>query len=191
MAPLGAAGGRLGVMPERPLLRIPVFKSTFARAVVPVAAGLAFIALMGLALWGVAAIISGDPDQSSNLIGPRTFQPGSVKRYAQIIDESGPVMFPDLLGTDGDNTIVLDHQGTDPMAGWKIYLAHPADKPLSCKVTQARDTALFVDYEGRTIGVTQLALPPDGVRPVISRDGILDLDVTPTPTAASTTISTP
>ncbi len=100
-------------------------------------------------------------------------------RYAAIIDEDGPVLFPDLLGTDGDKSIVLHHTGANPMTDWWIYLGHPADRPITCKVTQIQHTDQFTDCEGRTVSVDALARPPKGVRPVVSADGILTLDLTP------------
>jgi hypothetical protein len=112
-------------------------------------------------------------------LASNVFRPGSVERYAALVQEDGPVLFPDLLGTDGDKSIVLDHEGADPHNGWRIYLGHPADRPISCKVTQVQHTDQFTDCEGRTVAVDELALPPKGVAPVVSADGILTLDLTP------------
>jgi len=144
--------------------------------VVPVLGGIGFFAVLALVLWGVADLTAGNA--TSNLAS-NVFRPGSVERYAAIIEQDGPVVFPDLLGTDGDKTVVLDHVGADPMAGWRIYLGHPADRTITCKVTQVQHTSQFTDCEGRAIGVEGLALPPAGVAPVVSTDGILTLDLTP------------
>jgi hypothetical protein len=159
---------------QRPQLRSPL-----ARAVVPVAGGIAFFAVIALILWGIAALVSRNGSGATANLASTVFRPGSVERYAAIIDEDGPVLFPDLLGTDGDKSIVLDHSGTDPMHNWSIYLGHPADRPITCKVTQVRHTSRFTDCDGRTIEVGQLARPPQGVAPVVSADGILTLDLTP------------
>jgi hypothetical protein len=158
--------------------RTPQLKSTWARAVVPVAAGLAVFAVLGLVLWGIAAVVS-DNSSQGGLLSDRTFEPGPADRYAEIVAADGPILFPDLLGTDGDRTIVLHHEGDDPRAGWQVFLAHPADRPLDCKVTQTPGTRTFVDCEGRELDVLDLAPPPAGVRPVVSADGILTLDLTP------------
>lgn len=153
----------------------------------PVAGGLGFFALLGMALWGIAALASGGNDGgASELLASRTFQPGPAQAYAASIDRDGPILFPDLLGTDGDKTIVLDHTGDDPLRGWRVYLAHPADRPLSCKVDQQPGTRQFVDCDGRTIGVEQLALPPQGVAPVVTDDDQLLLDLTPDPAVSTT-----
>ncbi|HSB86892.1 MAG TPA: hypothetical protein VLD86_11305 [Ilumatobacteraceae bacterium] len=159
---------------QRPQLRSPL-----ARAVLPVAGGIAFFAVLALVLWGIAALVSRNGNTATANLASNVFRPGSVERYAAIIDEDGPVLFPDLLGTDGDKSIVLDHAGDDPMHDWHIYLGHPADRPISCKVKQVQHTSQFTDCEGRTIEVEQLALPARGIAPVVSSDGILTLDLTP------------
>jgi hypothetical protein len=164
-------------------------RSPLSRAVVPVAAGLGFFALIALILWGIAALISHDDAATDRLTG-RTFQPGPAKLWADIVAEDGPVIFPDLLGTDGDKTVVLDHVGSDPLNGFTLYLAHPADRPITCKVTQVHFTRTFSDCEGRTIDITALAAPPAGVAPVVSPgDGTLTLDLTPD-SATATTVGT-
>ncbi len=159
---------------ERPQLRTPL-----ARAVAPVLGGIGFFAVLALVLWGIASLVAQNGSGATANLASNVFRPGSVERYSAIIDEGGPVLFPDLLGTDGDKSIVLDHAGTNPMEGWRIYLGHPADRPISCKVAQVQRTDRFTDCEGRTIAVDALALPPVGVVPVVSADGILTLDLIP------------
>jgi hypothetical protein len=147
--------------------------------VAPVLGGIAFFAVVALVLWGIASLVAQNGSSATANLATNVFRPGSVVRYAAIIDEDGPVLFPDLLGTDGDKSIVLHHTGSNPMSDWAIYLGHPADRPISCKVTQIQHTDQFTDCDGRTISVEALALPPRGVRPVVSADGILTLDLTP------------
>jgi hypothetical protein len=159
---------------QRPQLRTPL-----ARAVAPVAGGIAFFGVLALILWGIASLVSHNGSSATANLASNVFRPGSVERYAALVQEDGPVLFPDLLGTDGDKSIVLDHEGADPHNGWRIYLGHPADRPISCKVTQVQHTDQFTDCEGRTVAVEALALPPKGVAPVVSADGILTLDLTP------------
>jgi hypothetical protein len=147
--------------------------------VVPVAGGIGFFGLLALVLWGIASLVSQNGSRATANLASNVFRPGSVQRYAAIINQDGPVLFPDLLGTDGDKAVVLDHTGTDPMNGWFIYLGHPADRPISCKVVQVQHSSRFTDCEGRTIEVDKLAPPPRGIAPVVSADGILTLDLTP------------
>ncbi|MEO5900574.1 MAG: hypothetical protein ABIR68_10670 [Ilumatobacteraceae bacterium] len=161
--------------------------SPFARAVVPVGLGLVFFAVLAGLLWIVASLLSNGSAKTTNLFASKTFTPGPAANYAQLVVQDGPILFPDLLGTDGDKTIVLDHTGTDPLLGWVIYLAHPADRPLACKVTQVRHTSSFTDCEGRTITVQQLATPERGIRPDVSKDGILSLDLIPDDASAAGT----
>lgn len=141
--------------------------------------GIGFFGLLALVLWGIASLVSRNGSGATANLASNVFRPGSVERYAAIIEQDGPVLFPDLLGTDGDKSIVLDHSGGDPMAGWRIYLGHPADRPIACKVTQVQRTDQFTDCEGRTLRVDALALPPAGIAPVVSVDGMLTLDLTP------------
>jgi hypothetical protein len=141
--------------------------------------GIGFFALLALVLWGIASLVAQNGSGATANLATNVFRPGSVVRYAAIIDQDGPVLFPDLLGTDGDKSIVLHHTGDDPMTDWWIYLGHPADRPIACKVTQIQHTDQFTDCDGRTISVEGLARPPKGVRPVVSADGILTLDLTP------------
>lgn len=145
----------------------------------PVAAGIGFFALLALALWGVAALTSRNPNDASPLLANRTFRRAHVETYSALIAKDGPVMFPDLIGTDGDLTVVLDHTGTDARRGWHLYLAHPADRPVSCKVSQVPRTRTFIDCAGRTLQVEQLAPPPQGVNPRVYDDGMIELDLTP------------
>jgi len=161
------------------VVRQPQLRSPLARAVVPVLGGIGFFALVAMILWGIASLVSQNGSSATANLASNVFRPGSVVRYAAIIDEDGPVLFPDLLGTDGDKTIVLDHDGANPMNGWNLYLGHPSDRPISCKVTQVQHTDQFTDCEGRTIAVEELARPALGIAPDVSADGILTLDLTP------------
>ncbi len=161
------------------MIRTPQLRSTWARAVVPVVAGIGFFGLLGLALWGVAALTSRHPNEASDLLANRTFRRAHVSTYSKLIAADGPVLFPDLIGTDGDLSVVLDHTGADEMTGWRLYMAYPADRPIGCKVTQVPRTRTFRDCGGRTIPVEQLHLPPAGIRPTVFQDGMIELDLVP------------
>ena len=141
----------------------------------PVLAGLAFFALLGLALWGIAALLSNNPEQVNERLARTTFEVGRTERIADVIAEDGPLLFQGLVGDDADNSVVLDHTGDDPENGWIVYFAHPADRDDSCKVTQIQHSRQFTDCEGREIEVEQLAPPPIGVRPVVGETVTIDL----------------
>jgi hypothetical protein len=159
-------------------VRRPQLQSTFARAVVPVALGIAFFAILGLALWGAAALIAGNPDQATENLAPTIQEMGGTASLAKAIAEGGPILLNDLIGNDSH--IVLDHEGDDPGNGWNLYLAHPADRTYQCTIEVVRGTATFTDCEGRTITVDDLAPVPAGVRPVLNKEGtVLTLDLTP------------
>jgi hypothetical protein len=145
------------------------------RAILPVAAGLAFFAVMGLVLWGIAAVLSDNPDRVNERLARTTFEVGNTERIARLIAEDGPLLFQGLVGTDAKASLVLDHTGEIDDPTWIVYFAHPADRDESCKVTQVERTRRFVDCDGREIGVEDLAPPPDGVRPVVGETVIIDL----------------
>ena len=154
---------------------LPRPRSLLARAVLPVAAGVGFFAVLGLALWGVAALMSGNADQTQQILVPTYQDLGRTDAIATTIAEDGPLLLPDLVGDD--RTIVVDHTGDDPQQGWAIWLAHPADREASCAVEQVPATRTFTDCDGRTLEVEDLALPPAGVQPIVSDDGLLTLDL--------------
>ncbi len=167
-------------------MRLPQFRSTFARATAPVAFGIVFFALLFVALWGAAALISGNTDDTTDNLAPAYQEMGRVEPIADAIASGGPLILPDLVGDD--RNVVLDHTGADPLRGWALYLAHPADRDASCAISLVRGSRLFTDCEGRTLGVDQLAIPPLGVLPIVSEDGLLTLslraaDSTPASTA--------
>lgn len=163
-------------------------RSPLARAVAPVAAGLGFFALLGLVMWGIASLMSGEQTQSTTFT-PDRLPVGNVVRWAESIDAEGPVIFPGLGTTTGERTLVLDHEGTNPERGWVVYYAHPADRDPSCAVVQIVGTDDFTDCDGRTISVTDLAPPGNGEFPIIEDRTMLYIDLgerenDPTPTLA-------
>lgn len=149
-------------------MRRPQLKSTFARATVPVAIGIVFFALMFLALWGVAALISDNSEEATEYLAPAYQEMGRVGPLADTIAADGPLILPDLVGDD--RNVVLDHTGPDPLRGWTLYLAHPADSDPTCEIELVRGTRTFTDCAGRTLEVGDLALPPDGVLPIVDED---------------------
>ncbi|MFM7046014.1 MAG: hypothetical protein ACKO27_00510 [Ilumatobacteraceae bacterium] len=152
--------------------------STLARAVIPVAAGIGFFTVLGLALWGVAALIAGNADETEEILVPAYQDLGRVDTFADLVAEGGPLVMADLIGDD--RSIVLDHTGDDPRQGWAIYLAYPADRDPTCAVELTPGTRSFTDCDGRTLGIDGLALPPLGVQPIVSDDGLLTLDLVAT-----------
>ena len=141
----------------------------------PVAGGLAFFALLALATWGIAAILSNNPDSVNERLAQTTFNVGNTERIAAVIAEDGPLLFQGLIGNAADRSVVLDHTGDIVDRGWVIYYAHPADREDTCKVTQVQHTRRFRDCDGRVIAVEDLAPPPVGVRPIVGTTVVIDL----------------
>ena len=158
--------------------RDPVkLRSPFARAVVPVLAGIAALALIAAVTWGFAAYISRDGSQASERLAPSSFEVGTAQNAARIVADDGPILFPGLNTTTGERTLVLNHEGEDPTKGWAIFLAYPAGGDPSCAVEQVVGTREFVSCDGTRLDVTELQPPPPGVNPVVKNRKILELDL--------------
>ena len=142
---------------------------------VPILGGLAFFAVLALVTWGVAAYLSSTDSEPSELLAPRRLDLGSVNGRASDVAEDGPLLFSELATISGERSLVVDHEGDDPRAGWRLYYAFPPDRP-DCPVTQVRGTATFVDCDGVELDVTELSPPTEDVRPVVE-DRLLYLDL--------------
>jgi hypothetical protein len=164
-------------------VRRPPLRSPLARAVVPVATGLVFFAVLFGIVWLAATWISSNGDRVTNL-GDRTFEVGSVERVAEEIRENGPVLYPDLRDPDGTRAIVLDHQGEVAALGWRVFYAYPADRDATCLAEQIEGTGRFIDCDGRELTVDDLTRPVD-VRPLVENERTLYIDLrSPTTTTA-------
>ena len=154
-------------------------RSPLARAVMPVLAGVLVLAVLGGLLWLTAAYIAGGGADTTDRLAPTTFRVGPVDNVADEIAEDGPLLFspPGLNTASGEQSIVLDHEGDDPTRGWVIYAAHPADRDVTCAVTQVEGTRTFVDCDGREIEISDLAPPDEGVRPIVENRETLVLDL--------------
>jgi hypothetical protein len=149
-------------------------RSALTRALLPVIGGLLFFALLGLVTWGIASVLSRNPDSVEERLAATTFEVGGIEFVAGQIADGGPLLFQGLVGDGADRSIVLNHDGEDPERGWSVRYAFPADRDDTCKVSQVEGTATFTDCEGRTIGYDDLARP-DRVRPLISDVVVIDL----------------
>ena len=113
-------------------MRRPQLRSTFARAVVPVLVGIGFFVVVGLLLWGVAALTSRNRDDTTANLAPAFQEMGNAQWVADHIVDGGPIILQDLIGSD--RNIVLDHTGADPGQGWAIYLALPAGSRSTLRI---------------------------------------------------------
>jgi hypothetical protein len=152
-------------------------RSPVGRAVVPVVAGAVLIAVIGLFTWAVAAYISRGDASTSERLAPSTFRLGDVESVAEEIRERGPLLIPGLNTTIGERSIVVNHTGSIDSQGWEVFWAYPADRTGSCLIESVRGTSTFIDCEGRTIDVTELAPPTNDVRPIVENQQTLIIDL--------------
>jgi hypothetical protein len=148
-------------------VQLPELRSPLARAVVPVLSGLAFFVVLGGILYGAAVFMARNPEDIR--LGNPTFPVGRVDRVADSIATNGPQLYPDLKNPDGKRSIVVTHQGSDDLTGWRVHRPFPADRDVGCFADQSVGTAQFTDCEGRVLDVSQLAVA-DEVEVVI-QDG--------------------
>jgi hypothetical protein len=142
---------------------------------VPVLGGLAFFAALFAVTWFFADTAT---DRARNNTSPRsgTFVVGNVADIAESIAKSGPILYPDLRDATGTRSIIIEHFGDDPAVGWQVYYAYPSDRDATCLVTQIADSHQFLDCDGRTLEVEQLAAPVD-VRPIVENRTTLLIDL--------------
>lgn len=167
-------------------MRLPEFRSPFARAVLPVLGGALVFAAIGAFTWAIAAYISDGETGTSERLAPSTFTIGQVESLAEAVADDGPLLFPELGTAIGTRSIVVDHEGTVAADGWRVYWAYPADRDPTCVVEQVVGTSEFVDCDGRTIAVTELSPPDDGVFPTVQDRTTLIIDL-----RGATTATTP
>ena len=143
---------------------------------VPVLGGVLFFALLGLITWGIAAILSSGQTRTTDNLAPSRLEMGSVSARANDVAENGPLLFPELSTITGVRSIVVDHEGSDPANGWRIFYAYPPGRP-DCPVDQIRGTPRFVDCDGNELDVTELSPPTEAVSPVVENEERLYLDL--------------
>ena len=158
-------------------MALPQLRSPFARAVVPVVAGIAALALIGGITWAMAAYISSGDAEPNERLAPTEFTIGPVESLADEVAENGPLLFPELGTAIGTRSIVVDHTGDVAADGWRVYWAFPADREPTCVVEQVVGTRNFVDCDGRTIVVTELSPPDEGVFPRVDDRTTLVVDL--------------
>jgi hypothetical protein len=150
-------------------------RSPLARAVLPIAGGLLFFAVLFGVTWLMATFATNRSERQV-IQGDRTFVVGQVTDVAKSIAENGPILYPDLRDVNGKRSIVIEHSGTDPLKGWQVYYAYPADKSAECLVAQIKKSHTFTDCDGRTLRVDQLQKPSD-VTPIIEGQTTLLIDM--------------
>ncbi len=143
----------------------------------PVLGGMVVLAAIAGFTWAIAAYISGGGPDATERLAPTTFTIGNVESLAEIVADDGPLLFPELGTAIGTRSIVVDHDGGTAADGWRVYWAYPADRDPTCVVEQVVGTSQFVDCGGRTIDVTELSPPDDGVFPRVQDRRTLIVDL--------------
>ncbi len=124
----------------------------------PVLVGLAFIAVLGLAVWGVAVWLSHTSGPGSKVevnLGEDTFNVGPADQRAEEIGSRGPLLFPGLVAAD-EGYIIVNHSGTNDVSGWVVFAAVPPGSKVECAVQWRANAQQFVDP------CTGVAYPADG-----------------------------
>ena len=107
----------------------------------PVAGGIVFFALLALATWGIAALLSKNPDRVSTRLATPTFEVGRTETIAELIADQGPLLFQGLVGSEGDRSVVLDHTGDTVKEGQQLFIIeamktmNPVPSPRAGTVT--------------------------------------------------------
>lgn len=156
---------------------MPEFRSPVARAVMPVIGGALVFAAIGGFTWAIAAYISSGATGTTERLAPSVFTIGRVESLSETVAEDGPLLFPELGTAIGTRSIVVDHEGDVAADGWRVYWAYPADRDATCVVEQVVGTSDFVDCDGRTIDVTELSPPDEGVYPAVQDRTTLLIDL--------------
>ena len=114
-------------------------KSPLAQAVTPVAAGVGVLAVIALALWAIAAVLSGSRKVEIRL-GDKYFDAGPAKLAAARIAKEGPILYPGLIGQAGKRPIGIGHVGTDDLKGWRVFSLVAPGAPADCLLAVDRAT---------------------------------------------------
>ncbi|MBV8234081.1 MAG: hypothetical protein JO075_00125 [Acidimicrobiia bacterium] len=103
--------------------------------ILSVAAGV----IVAILLFAAVVSLIGSGTAKSKL-GSNVFNVGKAKNQAQLIDRSGPLLFPDLVHKGRD--IYVNHVGPTQ---WVAFDVHPPGESKSCAVTWNASTRTFHD----------------------------------------------
>jgi hypothetical protein len=131
--------------------------SPLARAVVPVLGGVAFLAVLGLILWGAAALATHHADPENVRLGTDEFVVSGLEAKAARIAEDGPLLFPGLVGPAEREPIGVWHAGDATTSGWQVFSLVPDGGSASCVLELDRN-----DRNALVDPCTQARYPADG-----------------------------
>ncbi len=121
------------------------------RTLVLVAISFAIVAVLGVVLFVLALPSLNESGKVQLPASSLSFAAGPAKDRAAAIDSGGPLLFSDVAG--GERDIYLQHQGTDPLAGWVAFDARFPGTARACTLQWNREQKRFDDpcTPGRTI----------------------------------------
>lgn len=110
--------------------------------------GIFAVVLAICVIGGVLAVIASDDSGSIDVnLGDDTFAEIDAELGADLIDEQGPLIFPDPAG--GTRPLLLQHLGDDQNHAWFAMVAIAPDTQ-ACVVRWRAEDDLFRDCEGTT-----------------------------------------
>jgi hypothetical protein len=159
--------------------------SPVAQALLPIVAGVAFLAVLFGGLWVAASLVSSG---KANLrVGSATFDKLRYDTLARDIAANGPRLYPSLIGTT-ESYLYVNHLGDDATKGWYAFNATRAGQPNKCTIVWKPVAKLFEDpcdnatYPPNGEGLQQY----DAITNFATKRLVIDLK-NPIPAATSTT----
>jgi hypothetical protein len=173
-------------MSLRESLRRP--KSPVAQALLPIGGGVAFLAVLGGALWIVASMVSGG--KADLKVGKGVFDTLRYERLAADIATDGPRLFPSVVDANG-SYLYIQHLGTEPTKGWFAFNATRPGQPQGCTVVWKPVPKVFEDpCDGKTYPANGEGLQQfDAIPNLATKRLVVDLK-NPLPAATATTTTT-
>ena len=154
--------------------------------------GLGFFLLLGLVLWGVAALVSGGGSKVRVNLGDNVFAPGDASDVAKEVADNGPILFPGLVGQAGrERSASTTSAPIRTPAGRCTRSCRPASPRRACSSWTALLASWSDPCSGRTFPADGTGLDP--VPWSIDNDGVLVIDLTPggEPGQGTTTLAPP
>jgi hypothetical protein len=154
--------------------------------------GIFAVVLSITVIGAVLAVLAGDDSGSIEInLGDDTFAEIDAELGADLVDEQGPLIFPDPAG--GTRPLLLQHLGDDPDRDWFAMLAIAPDSE-SCIVEWQTEDEEFRDCEGTTYpadgtGLTRYVTTVEEGK--VTVDLRIELDDEAEPIRPTTTLTAP
>jgi hypothetical protein len=116
--------------------------SPVAQALMPIVAGIAFLAVLFGGLWVAASLVNSG--RANLRVGSATFDKLRYDRLANDIAKNGPRLYPSLIGTT-ESYLYVNHLGDDATKGWYAFNATRTGQPNKCTVVWKPVAKVFED----------------------------------------------